>query len=114
MEDNIRPLLYYYYPSDCLISIVSTSLSVYNNEFKFVLLTVIDNILTLTKYMAFMKGSGHIIIEQEITSNCSQCGVLMCNICASVVSKNYNDKVMCLQCYYGHFNNSLDEKELIS
>lgn len=114
MEDNIRPLDYYYFPSDCLTSIVPTSLSVYNSDFKSVLATCIDNTLTLTKYNTSTKDGGHFIIEQAISTNCSQCGVLMCTMCADVLSKNNKQKVTCLNCYCEKLHSYVDDKYSVS
>ena len=114
MEDNIYPLDNYYYLSDYLTSIVPTSLSVCNSDFKSVLATCIDNTLTLTKCNAFVKDDGHDIIEKTIPTNCSQCGLLMCKMFTDVVSKNNKEKVTRLNCYFKQLHSSVDNKDLVS
>ena len=78
--------------------------------------TSIYTTLTLTSCEAGMRDGGHIVIEGCSSSACESCGKFICSMCAGILSKNNNGKVLCLDCYCQQLDDSissLDKTDLL-
>ena len=115
IPDNICLSTEFYQPEDYVNGVAPSSLSKYNQDFKSIGYTTINTSCRLTKCEAGFENNDHVILDGAPSCLCKMCGRKICKMCADVIMKEINSKVLCLDCYYQQISPSdcyLDTNEV--